>query len=106
MPEPLTPEEPGGDIWLSIPGMIDGDPLDVEKTILSTLPDLIDEVAAYIDAAVKQLSNAERTRIVRSDKNLDALELAHAYDESDRAGSLARLSGAAKALCAAAAEMD
>lgn len=90
---------------INIPGMIDGDPTEVERRILEQLPEVIDAFAEYIDEAAIQLANTERTRIIQAEKDLDPLELADRYDTSARARTLAKLERAAKVLCAAGAEL-
>lgn len=78
------------------PANIDGDPAEVQALIAKQLAELADELDAYIETAVVQLSNSERTRILDEQPKLTAEELAAAYDESAYAGKIARLDGAAK----------
>ena len=92
-------------VALNIPSQIDGEPDEVEAVILDDLPPMLDQLAGYIDLATKQLANAERSRILADSIGMTADELREEYDESDRASTLARLNGAAKALCAAGAEL-
>jgi hypothetical protein len=93
-------------VTLDLPGMIDGDPFEVERQVLSTLPPILDEFASFIDDVCAQLANTERSRILRQNKAMNAEELAEHYEASDRAGQLVRFQGAAKALCSAAAELE
>lgn len=91
---------------LAVPGMVDGDPADVERQVLADLQSLTDPLADYIDQATKQLANAERTRILTDSPAMDGEALAQAYRESYRAGAITRLLGAARAMCAAVQEMQ
>lgn len=92
-------------ITIPIPGEIDGDPHEVEALVTQALYHSMDAFADWIDQATKQLANTERTRILTREPGVTAEELAEAYDESARAGQLARLNGAARALASAAAEL-
>lgn len=97
MPEPLT---------VAIPGLIDGDPEEVEDRILQDIPRTIDALADYIDGVCKQLANTERSRILAErGGTIPAAELQQVYAASPRAAQIARLLGAAKALAAVAAEL-
>lgn len=92
-------------ITLDIPGMIDGDPGQVEKRVLSQLPEVIDAFAEYFDGAIKQLANAERTRVLRDEPSMSPENLATAYDNSERAKKLALMERAAKVLAGTAADL-
>lgn len=78
------------------PAEIDGDPAEVKATISRQLVEVVDELGAYVELAVTQLSNAERTRLLDENPKLTPEELADAYDDTELAGQLARLDGAAK----------
>lgn len=96
-----TPE-----LKVPLPGLIDGDPFEVERGILSVMPVAMDQFAEWIDSASRQLANTERSRILAEHgTSISAERLAELYDESERAGQLARMRGAAKALVGAAAEL-
>ena len=90
---------------LPLPGLIDGDTDQVEELTIEALYDSMDQFAEWIDDAARQLANSERSRILKDSPSISADELSLRYFESDRAGSLVRLKGAAKALVAAVAEM-
>lgn len=91
---------------LARPADIDGSPEEVEAIILSQLPATVDAFAEYIDGVTRQLANTERQRILLGNVAIPAEELAAQYLESDRAAALARLTGAAKALCSVAGELN
>jgi hypothetical protein len=93
-------------IEVALPGLIDGSPFDVEKRALADLATGIDDLAGWLDEASKQLANTERSRILAGNPSLSGEALAEAYENSPRAGQLARMIGAAKALSAAAAELS
>jgi len=93
-------------IEVALPGMIDGDPFEVERTLLRDLDPALDSFAEWVDDTCKQLANTERSRILSREGNgISGERLAELYEESDRAGQLARMQGAAKALVGAASEL-
>ena len=96
---------PDSKVTIAVPGEIDGEPAEVEAQVLADLEVLLDAVAAFVDAAARQLANAERSRIIDEEPSIGAAQLTQMYDESERAGSLTRLVGATKAMCSAAAEV-
>lgn len=79
------------------PADIDGDPVDVKRTIQTQLAQLASELHSYIEDVETQLSNAERTRILEEDPTMAPDELAERYENSDYAGQLARAVGAGQA---------
>lgn len=99
MPEAVT-------IEVALPGLIDGDPFEVERRVLADLDPAMDQLAQWIDDASRQLANTERSRILaREPAGITGEEMAQLYDDTPRAATLARMQGAAKALVAAAAEL-
>lgn len=95
--EPLTME-------VVLPGMIDGDPFEVERVLLEDIYPAMDQFAEWIDAVCKQLANTERSRILAEHgSTMPADQLRHRYEETVRAGQVTRMQGAAKALVGAAA---
>lgn len=91
---------------VALPGLIDGSPFDVEKRVLSDLEKGMDQLAEYIDEAAKQLANTERSRLlIEHGASTTGEELAELYAETPRAGAVARMQGAAKALVGAAADL-
>lgn len=99
MPDAVT-------IEVALPSLIDGNPFEVERRILADLDPAMDRFAEWIDSAAKQLANTERSRIlIREPAGITGEEMAELYDDTDRAATLARMQGAAKALVAAAAEL-
>lgn len=78
------------------PANIDGDTAEVQALIAQQLAEVANDLSDYIETAVTQLSNSERSRILDEQPKLTPEELADAYDESEYAGKIARLDGAAK----------
>lgn len=78
------------------PANIDGDTDEVQALISQQLAEVASDLSDYIETAVTQLSNSERSRILEEQPKLTPEELADAYDESAYAGKIARLDGAAK----------
>lgn len=87
------------------PAMIDGEPSEVKQVISEQLAEVVDELSAYVELAVTQLSNAERTRLLEETPKLTPDELAEAYDNTKLAGQLARLDGTAKVFVKLATEI-
>lgn len=78
------------------PANIDGDTAEVQALIAQQLAEVASDLSDYIETAVTQLSNSERSRLLDEQPKLTPEELAAAYDESAYAGKIARLDGAAK----------
>lgn len=90
---------------LPLPGMIDGDIEQVQELTVEALYDSMDQFAEWIDAAVRQLANAERQRILEAEPSMTADALASEYEDTPRHATLTRLNGAAKAMVSAVMEL-